>query len=106
MTLAERIQGLKTNSKRTQRWTFTLEPGQGQTYAHGRPVLYGHNTYPRGSVLAGQPERLWLKGWDTWEQARTELTTMGLKYDDHGCDGGTTHIPVEILTAGLPDEPD
>ena len=55
---------------------FTLEPGRGETYRHTRPVLYAHSTYERSSVLAGQPRRLWVAQWDTWDEARAALAEV------------------------------
>ncbi len=104
MNLGERIADLQSSGKRRRRWTFTLESGRGQTYSSGNPTLYAHNTYPRGSVLAGRPERMFLEAWDSWGQARAELARVpGLKYDDYGPEGGTTHLDIDALTAGLPD---
>jgi hypothetical protein len=103
MTLAERIADFRNNNKRA---TFTLEAGHGETYSHSRPVLYGHGTYKRGSVLAGRSLRAWLNTWDSWEAARAELKTLKLKFDDAGPEGGSTHIPIDVLTAGIPDDTD
>src|SRR5262245_36831106 len=85
-----------------KRASFTLERGRGQTYSHSRPVLYGHSTYSRGSVLAGRPLRQWLETWETWEEAREAL--KGQRYDDYGPEGGSTHIDVDVLTQDLPDD--
>jgi hypothetical protein len=118
MDLAYRIADLNRGQfgKRKRRWTFTLEPGRGQTYASGDPTLYAHNVYPRGSVLSGRPERVFLEAWDSWpdsegawDKARAELDALkaqvpGFKYDDFGPEGGSTHIDVDTLTAGLPDD--
>jgi len=89
--------------------TFTLEPGQGETYRHGRPVLYAHSVYDRSSVLAGQPRRLWVAQWETWEKARAALAEARqadrtFRFKDFGEVGGTTHIPTSILTRHLPDD--
>ena len=89
--------------------TFTLERGRGETYSHGRPVLYAHSIYGRGSVLAGQPRRLWVAQWDTWEEARAALTEVtkadrSFRFEDFGEGGGTTHIPSSVLTRHLPDD--
>ena len=75
-----------------QHRNLTLEFGRGETYANGRPTLYGHSTYGRKSVLSGRPRRQWLEDWDDIETARA-LTAVG-----------STHIPVSVITAGLPDE--
>ena len=72
--LLDRINQLKKTCR--PRPTFTLERGRGETYSHPRPVLYAHSIYGRGSVLAGQPRRLWVAQWDTWEEARAALTEV------------------------------
>jgi hypothetical protein len=111
MDLAERIDDMNKGQfgKRRGKWTFTLEPGRGQTYASGDPTLYAHNVYPRGSVLAGRPERVWVEAWDSWDDARAELEGLkarvpGFAYEDFGPQGGSTHVDVDTLTAGLPDD--
>src|SRR3954468_7431453 len=88
---------------------FTLEMGRGETYRHSRPVLYAHSVYERSSVLAGQPRRLWVEQWETWEEARAVLAEARkadrtFQYDDFGEGGGTTHIPSSVLTRHLPDD--
>ncbi|MBN8457387.1 MAG: hypothetical protein J0M04_06050 [Verrucomicrobia bacterium] len=82
---------------------LTLESGRGETYSNGRPTLYGHSTYGRGSVLAGRPRREWLEDWDDIETARAELKAAGIRYRDLCDAGGSTHIPVDVITTGLPD---
>ena len=89
--------------------TFTLERGRGETYSHPRPVLYAHSIYNRSSVLAGQPRRLWVAQWDTWDEARAALTDVikrdrTFRYDDFGEGGGTTYIPTSVLNRHLPDD--
>ena len=89
--------------------TFTLERGRVETYRHARPVLYAHSVYNRSSVLAGQPRRLWVAQWDSWDEARAALTEIRkhdrtFKYDDYGEGGGTTYIPSDVLTRHLPDD--
>lgn len=89
--------------------TFTLEMGRGETYRHSRPVLYAHSTYDRSSVLAGQPRRLWVAEWATWEEARLALAEvrradLSFKFEDFGQGGGTTHIPTSVLIRHLPDD--
>jgi hypothetical protein len=105
--LIERINEIRTTCR--PRPTFTLEPGRGETYRHPRPVLYAHSVYRRGSVLAGQPRRLWVAQWNTWDEARAVLTDVikqdrTFKYDDFGEGGGTTYIPTSVLTRHLPDD--
>jgi len=89
--------------------TFTLERGRGETYRHARPVLYAHSEYEASSVLAGQPRRLWVAQWETWQEARAALAEVRkkdrtFKFDDHGEAGGTTYIPSSVLTRHLPDD--
>ena len=105
--LLDRINDIRSTVR--PRPTFTLEPGRGETYRHTRPVLYAHSTYERTSVLAGQPRRLWVAQWDTWDEARAALAEVRkadrkFKYDDFGEGGGTTHIPSSVLTRHLPDD--
>jgi hypothetical protein len=97
--------------KHKRRWTFSLEPGRGETYRNQRATLYGHNTYPRGSVLAGQPQRVFIEQWDDWTEARAALDEVkkqvkGFKFDDYGEQGGSSHIPTDVLTRHLPDDTD
>lgn len=87
-----------------QHRNLTLELGRGETYANGRPTLYGHSTYGRGSVLRGRPRRQWLEDWDDLDTARAELKAEKIRYTDLCEAGGSTHIPVDVITAGLPDE--
>lgn len=105
--LLDRITEIRSTIR--PRPTFTLEPGRGETYRHTRPVLYAHTVYERSSVLAGQPRRLWVAEWSTWEEARAALAEVrradrGFKFDDFGEGGGTTHIPSSVLTRHLPDD--
>jgi hypothetical protein len=105
--LLDRINDIRSTVR--PRPTFTLEPGRGETYRHNRPVLYAHSTYERSSVLAGQPRRLWVAQWETWEEARAALAEVSnadrsFRYDDFGEGGGTTHIPTSVLTRHLPDD--
>ena len=88
---------------------FHAGTGTGETYSHLRPVLYAHSIYGRGSVLEGQPRRLWVAQWDTWEEARAALTKVtkadrSFRFEDSGEGGGTTHIPSSVLTRHLPDD--
>ena len=88
---------------------FALEQGRGETYRHARPVLYAHTLYERGSVLAGQPRRLFVEQWETWDEARAALAEVRkkdrkFKFEDFGEGGGTTHIPSSVLTRHLPDD--
>lgn len=105
--LLDRINDIRNTVR--PRPTFTLEPGRGETYRHSRPVLYAHSVYDRSSVLAGQPRRLWVAQWETWEEARAALAQVRkadrtFKYEDYGEGGGTTYIPTSVLTRHLPDD--
>jgi hypothetical protein len=83
---------------------LTLEYGRGETYCSNKPTLYGHSTYGRGSVLAGRPRRVFLESWDDLATARAELKAARIRYADLCETGGSTHIPVDVITAGLPDD--
>jgi hypothetical protein len=83
---------------------LTLEFARGETYSSNKPTLYGHSTYGRGSVLAGRPRRVFLESWDDLDSARAELKAAKVRYADLCDAGGSTHIPVSVITAGLPDE--
>jgi hypothetical protein len=83
---------------------LTLEYGRGETYRSNKPTLYGHSTYGRSSVLAGRPRRVFLESWDDLDTARAELKAAKIRYADLCKTGGSTHIPVDVITAGLPDE--
>jgi hypothetical protein len=105
--LFDRIADIRSTIR--PRPTFTLEPGRGETYRHARPVLYAHSVYERSSVLAGQPRRLWVAQWETWDEARAALAEVRkvdrtFKFDDYGEGGGTTYIPSSVLTRHLTDD--
>jgi hypothetical protein len=105
--LLERIQEIQSTCR--PRPTFTLEMGRGETYSQRRPVLYGHSVYNPSSVLAGQPRRLWVAQWDTWDEARAALaevkkTDPTFRYEDFGQGGGTTYVPSSVLTRHLLDD--
>src|SRR3954453_4074688 len=102
--LLDRINDLPSNVR--PRPTFTLEPGRGETYRHARPMLYAHSVYERSSVLAGQPRRLFVEQWNTWDEARAALAEvrkvdLKFKFQDYGEGGGTTFIPSSVLTRHL-----
>jgi len=90
---------------------FSLEPGQGETYSSNRPTLYAHSTYGRSSVLAGRERREFVEMWNSWAEARTALDEVKkkikrFKYDDFGEQGGTSHIPIDMMVSHLPDDTD
>lgn len=91
---------------RKHKWTFTLEHGRGETYNHGKPVLYGHSVYPRGSVLAGKELRRFVTEWPTPEAALKDLAELPKFKYENMLEGGTTHIPVEQMVSHLPDDTD
>lgn len=89
-----------------KKFTFTLEYGRGTTYSSGKPTLYGHSKYGRGSVLSGRPLRMFVDQFDDEAEARAAAAALrkGLKVKiEDMLDGGTTHVPLDVLTAGLPD---
>tara|TARA_Y100001963_G_C6588938_1_gene357057 strand:+ start:367 stop:690 length:324 start_codon:yes stop_codon:yes gene_type:complete len=82
---------------------LSLERASGETYSGNNPVLYGHGTYERSSVLAGQSRRVYLEEWETIEDAREALTAAGVDYADDYDDGTTSHVPVEQVIAHIPE---
>jgi hypothetical protein len=105
--LLDRINHIRSTVR--PRPTFTLERGRGETYRRPRPVLYAHSIYERSSVLAGQPRRLFVEQWDSWQEARAALAQVRkddrtFRYEDYGEGGGTSHIPSSVLTRHLPDD--
>jgi len=104
--LLDRIRDMRSTIR--PRPTFTLEMGRGETYRHPRPVLYAHSVYECSSVLAGQPRRLFVEQWDSWDEARAALAEVrkadrSFRFDDFGEGGGTTYIPTSVLTRHLPE---
>jgi hypothetical protein len=80
--------------------TMTIERARGETYSRSTFAVYEHGIYPRSSVLAGQASRRWVEGgFATVEAARA-------KYPAAKPIAGTTHVPVDQLTAHLPDDGD
>jgi hypothetical protein len=103
----------KSSGKEGCDFTFTLEPGKGETYSHGQPTLYAHGEYESWSVLAGRDRRIWVESWIDWKIARDALAAaqakfrqFGFQYEDFGPGGGSTHVPVDVVTAHLPDSED
>jgi hypothetical protein len=78
---------------------YTIEPGgRGATYRRVAGfTVYGHGTYPRHSVLAGQPLRRFEDHFDTLEEARAKFPTARLI-------PGTTYAPADL--SHLPDDGD
>lgn len=97
---------LKSELRERKLSSLTLEWGRGATYANGQPTLYGHGTYPRSSVLAGQHKRVFLDSFDSPEEAIEYLTAAGVKYDNLLGNHGSTYEDVESKVAHLPDTPD
>jgi len=84
--------------------SLTLEFGRGQTYRNNNPTLYGHSTYGRSSVLAGQRRRVFLESWDTVDEARAELKAAKIRYTDLTKEHGSTYAPPCL--SHLPDDTD
>ena len=86
---------------------FTLEKGQGESYSHMKPTLYGHGTFPRSSVLAGRPKRVWVENWETWDEANNAIARLdqllGKRFICREIEG-TSHIPIEQMVSHLPDD--
>jgi hypothetical protein len=97
------------DNRKNGRPSFTIELGQGETYSTNAWTIYAHDRYERWSVLAGRERRIWL--------AQTGPGPEGLKAAEDACKaagiwkrtaviGGTTHIPVDVVTAHLTDDTD
>ena len=82
---------------------LSLERASGETYSGNNPVLYGHGTYERSSVLAGQSRRVYLEEWGTLADAREALAASGVKYEDDYDAGTTSHVPVAQVIAHIPE---
>jgi len=86
--------------RRNAKPNLTIERQRGETYSRSTFAVYEHGVYPRSSVLAGQPSRRFIDGgFETPEAAQA-------KYPDATIIAGSTHIPVDVLTAHLPDDTD
>ena len=105
MLLESIKQSVESFKRQQKRATFTLELGRGETYATGKPTLYGHGFYPRGSVLAGRDLRRFIDSFDSVAEAHKVLAELKIKYDDM-TGGGSTHIPIEQMVSHLPDDTD
>ena len=90
--------------------TFTLEQGMGETYCHSKPVLYGHGRYPRSSVLAGRPSRIWIESWESWDEAHKAIVELqkafGRQFKCEEMNTHSTYIPIDALVRHLPDDSD
>ena len=104
MSLRDNITSMLNSGKK---WSFTLEPGKGETYATSEPTLYGHSRYERSSVLAGKPQRVFVDKWKTMEEAERALVTLkdikGFRWVKLT---GSSYIPTSKLIADLPDDTD
>ena len=78
---------------------ITIEPAS--TCYGGEFNAYGHDTYPRSSVLAGQPRRVWLSG--------GSLEELRAAYPNASVIEGTTRRYSEDASleeiSGLPENP-
>lgn len=96
--------------KREPKGTFTVEEGRGATYRNNTPTLYGHSTYKRGSVLAGQPSRTFLTTFNAWPDADAAWRALpiDLRRKVTILDGPTTYVPADTLCdrAGVPHDED
>ena len=64
-------------------------PSVGATYSRQEYGVYGYGTYPRSSVLAGQPRRRWLGAYDTLEEAQRHWPHATIVE-------GTGYVPVSL----------
>ena len=80
---------------------YTIENGRGATYSNSKIVVYGHGTYPRGSVLAGQPLRKWIDSFATIEEAKEKFPKAQVLVGV-----GTTYVDIDSMVSHLPDEQD
>jgi hypothetical protein len=107
--LAELITRHIARSTACYRSTFTIERGQGETYRDGNWTLYAHGTYPRGSVLAGQPSRTFVTSTDNTDEGREALESACKEAKITAeVIGGTSFIPASVIcdAAGLHDDDD
>ena len=68
---------------------LTLEQEQGCTYGSSDQALYAHGVYPRSSVLAGQPRRVFIDSWGSMEEATHDLREIGILSKVAILDGST-----------------
>jgi hypothetical protein len=70
---------------------FTIERGRGATYRTDRWHVYRHSVYPRRSVLAGQPRRVFVDDFASLDEARVLYPTARVLDD-----GATTYRPPDL----------
>jgi hypothetical protein len=74
---------------------------RGATYRHADGyTVYEHSTYPRSSVLAGQPRRVFVETFATLAEAQAAFPAAEFL----GHDGGSTYAPPDL--SHLPDDGD
>ena len=81
-----------------KRSNLTIERERGATYARPTFGVYRSGIYPRHSVLAGRPSRTFIDG------GFVTVAEAKAAYPDAEVIDGTTHIPISVMTAGLPGE--
>jgi hypothetical protein len=103
----KRMTEMKAHNRRERcgRLEFSIEMGRGETYATRDWTIYGHDTYPRSSVMHGRERRSWLACFGPGEEglaaAKEACKRAGVKPDVWE---GSSHTPIDIATAGLEDE--
>lgn len=105
------IFGETTREKKTiSRLSISIEAGRGQTYRNNSPTVYGHSTYSRSSVLAGQPKRCWIGTLAKWEDVEPFIAQLKTRQPKLRVEqfAGSSHIDVETICdrAGLPHDED
>lgn len=82
-----------------KREELTIELGIGATYRNNRFTVYSHGTYPRHSVLAGQPKRTFIESFETLAEAQRVYPQAEVL-----ANGGTTYQEPDL--SHLPDDGD
>jgi len=82
---------------------YTVEFGSGETYVSNSLTLYAHDKWPRSSVMAGRSRRTFIEEFADEAEARMVVKAAGIEAITE-FDSGSTHVPVDEATAGLPDE--
>jgi len=86
---------------------LTIEHAHGQTYNGNGLVVYGHGTYPHGSVMAGRSRRVYLHGADGGSVAEQLAEAKAWAAEHHpGVEVDTAISPssfvdIDTATAGL-----